>query len=161
MFNKRNHKLTLNIFFSILHSAMASKSAHSETLKGTATAMGVTVPKEFLCPLTKEIMINPLMTKYNINFEREAIISWLQSEDGTCPVTKKLLYLSDLIPNKALEAKIAFWKWDNMLPDPEEYSINLLERSSSSLVIGIVSPKKKKFEKAFYRQMAAKMAKCL
>ena len=64
---------------------MSSKSINSQTitLMESAAAMGVTIPQEFLCPLTKEIMIKPLISKYNINFVREAIIfSWLQTGDG-------------------------------------------------------------------------------
>ena len=142
---------------------MSSKSINSPKMTTTesAAAMKVPIPLEFVCPLTKEIIRKPLMTRNNINFERDAIISWIQNEDGKCPVTNKPLELSDLIPNRALEEKIAFWRWDNMLAEPENTTKTLSGYSKSS-VIGIVSPKKKKIEKAFYRQiMASKMVRCL
>lgn len=107
------------------------------TLDESATAMGVSIPDEFLCPLTMEIIIHPLMTRYNnISYEREAIISWLRSGDGTCPMTRAPLNLSDLVPNKALEEKIYLWSWENMLPEPR-----ILLRSSKYPVIGIVTSK--------------------
>ena len=136
------------------------------TLKESAIAMGVAVPLEFLCPLTNEIIIHPLMTIYSISIEREAIISWLQTGNGTCPVTNKSLILSDLVPNKALEEKIFLWSWKNMLPEPKK-NVSTSSLSNSSLpyissdypvVIGIVSKKEeKKIKQALFRRIETKM----
>lgn len=131
------------------------------TLKESALAMGVTVPNVFICPLTTHVMIKPLMTRSGINFEREAIVSWLQNRNGKCPITNKCMNLSDLIPNTALEKQIAFWRWFNMLPEPESNTTeHLFSDSLKFPIIGIVSPQKKKIEKAFYRQIVTKMVKC-
>lgn len=139
---------------------MSFKSLTSEkmNLKASAEAMGLTIPDEFLCPLTSDVMKQPLMTKSGMSFEREAIITWLQDGNGKCPITGNYMNLSDLIPNKALEEQIAFWRWDNMLPEPERTTGYPMLGLSTSPVVGIISPQKKKIEKAFYRQMVTKMS---
>lgn len=139
---------------------MSFKTLTSENmnLKASAEAMGVTIPDEFLCPLTSDVMKQPLMTRSGMSFEREAIIAWLQDGNLKCPVTRKYMNLSDLIPNKALEKQIAFWRWDNMLPEPKRTTEYPLLGLSTSPVVGIISPQNKKITKALYRQMVTKVS---
>ena len=44
----------------------------------------------FLCPITKNIMKNPVITPYGTTYDKDAIISWLKTNE-TCPLTKKPL----------------------------------------------------------------------
>jgi hypothetical protein len=44
------------------------------------------IPHEFLCPLTKQIMFEPVMTADGIVFERKAIESWVEKYDFS-PIT--------------------------------------------------------------------------
>jgi U-box domain len=67
-------------------------------------------PPEFLCPITMELMVHPLATKHGPNFERSAIVAWLQQGSGECPLTRKPLTMSDLIHNNYLVAEIAQWR---------------------------------------------------
>jgi U-box domain len=66
------------------------------------------IPANFICPLTKTLMVNPLMSKTGHSFDRDAIMAWV-SKNGTCPITGKPLNASDLITNHALRIKIDFW----------------------------------------------------
>lgn len=50
--------------------------------RAAAEALDIVVPIEFICPITNEVMIQPLMTRQGQNFERNAIIAWLQIGDG-------------------------------------------------------------------------------
>jgi hypothetical protein len=63
-------------------------------------------PTEFQCPLTKTIMIEPMLSKYGTNFEKDAILRWLNEGNTTCPVTRKPLRPSGLVSNKNLKWKI-------------------------------------------------------
>jgi hypothetical protein len=54
-------------------------------------------------------MVNPVMTRSGLNFERSAILSWLE-KTGSCPLTRKPLKPSNLFPNKNLENTISFWR---------------------------------------------------
>jgi hypothetical protein len=40
----------------------------------------------FICPITQEIMRDPVMTKYGHCFEKRVIETWV-SEKGKCPLT--------------------------------------------------------------------------
>lgn len=129
---------------------MLKHSMKNVSTKTMAMAMGVDIPPEFICPITSEVMIYPLMTRSGINFERSSIIERLQNGNDKCPVTKKVLLPSDLIPNRLLEEQIAKWRFENMLllPDPSP--------SSEDIVIGIVSPTKK-VQKVFFQRICQKL----
>jgi hypothetical protein len=61
-----------------------------------------TWPENFYCPLTSELMKDPVMDSEGNTFEREAIIAWLQ-KNSTSPITKNPLSENDLMPNRALK----------------------------------------------------------
>jgi hypothetical protein len=71
------------------------------------------VPYDFLCPITQEVMKHPLMNKYGINYERRAILEWLNNGNNTCPMTRNPLRPSMLLPNVRLETKIRAWLKEN------------------------------------------------
>jgi U-box domain len=66
----------------------------------------IKTPSEFICPLTKTIMSEPVMTRYGTNFEKGAILSWLNRGNRVCPITQNPLRPSNLVSNKALSYKI-------------------------------------------------------
>jgi U-box domain len=76
----------------------------------------VEVPELYICPITLQPMVHPLMTREGRNFEREAIVAWL-GKSQTCPLTRNPLYPRDLVPNRPLEAQMRFWRYNNGLVD--------------------------------------------
>lgn len=71
----------------------------------------VAIPQErFICPLTHSVMEDPVMTREGINFERSAILKWLEQKGEKCPVTKKKLTMSGLVPNGKLRWEIQQWQ---------------------------------------------------
>jgi hypothetical protein len=71
------------------------------------------VPATFICPLSMQVMIQPLVSRSGIHFERSAILLWLAEGSGLCPVTGDSLRPSDLVPDKRMEAQLAFWRENN------------------------------------------------
>ena len=67
------------------------------------------VPPKFKCALTKQLMKDPLATKYGDNFEKEVIVNWFNSGNRVCPLSGKPLECSEVISNRALKAQIKFW----------------------------------------------------
>lgn len=59
----------------------------------------------FVCPITQEVMIDPVMDRDGISYERKAIEAWVRIK-GDSPFTHKKLLLHDLIPNNALRDAI-------------------------------------------------------
>jgi hypothetical protein len=77
------------------------------------------IPQDYICPITLRVMIHPLITRQGKNYEKSAILNWL-NENGVCPITRKSLRPSDLTHNRGLEAKIVIWRQDNGVPEPTE-----------------------------------------
>ncbi|KAL3917516.1 MAG: hypothetical protein SGILL_004676 [Bacillariaceae sp.] len=68
-------------------------------------------PSRFICPLTQECMKDPVMTKQGVNFERKAILKWLDSAaEELCPVTHTPLYRRMLVSDSKLQWEIAQWQ---------------------------------------------------
>ncbi|PON85464.1 Coatomer beta subunit [Trema orientale] len=70
--------------------------------------------KNFLCPLTKEVMKEPVVLESSQTYERAAIEYWFERclEDGrdpTCPVTGQVLGSLELKPNIGLAGAIEEW----------------------------------------------------
>ena len=82
------------------------------TIEGTS----YDVPTEFLCPITLSIMEYPMMTRGGLNYDREAILSWLATH-GTCPLTRQPMTPRNLVSNHPLKNKIVVWKREHLGAD--------------------------------------------
>ena len=70
-----------------------------------------TIPQEFICPLTLEVMDEPVMNRAGHSYEQSAIVEWLtQSQYETCPLTRKEMKISDFVSNRFLQKKIRAWR---------------------------------------------------
>ncbi|KMS96587.1 hypothetical protein BVRB_8g201570 [Beta vulgaris subsp. vulgaris] len=70
--------------------------------------MATDLPEYFKCPISLEIMSDPVILSSGHTFDRTSILKWLDSGHRTCPITK--LPLPDppsLIPNHALRSLIS------------------------------------------------------
>ena len=63
------------------------------------------LPEAFMCPITSELMADPVSTADGFSYEREAITTWLE-EHSTSPLTNEPLKHRELIPNMALRSAI-------------------------------------------------------
>ena len=73
------------------------------------------VPQYFICPISLQIMKDPVTAITGITYDRESIEQWLfTSKNTTCPVTKQPLPKdSDLTPNHTLRRLIQAWCTQN------------------------------------------------
>ncbi|MCO5599224.1 hypothetical protein L7F22_053324 [Adiantum nelumboides] len=72
----------------------------------------VTVPSYFLCPISLELMRDPVTLTSGQTFDRSSIQQWLDEGHTTCPVTRQPLSDSDFdnpIPNHTLRRMIQAW----------------------------------------------------
>ncbi|XP_031271163.1 U-box domain-containing protein 44-like [Pistacia vera] len=70
--------------------------------------------KSFLCPLTKEVMKEPVVLESSQTYERKAIEYWFERclddcRDPICPVTGQVLKSLELKPNIGLAGAIEEW----------------------------------------------------
>lgn len=79
----------------------------------------VQFPDDFKCPISLELMSDPVILSSGHTFDRSSIQRWLDAGHRTCPITK--LPLSDppsLIPNHALRSLISNYTLVS-LPEPQ------------------------------------------
>ncbi|QCD87986.1 E3 ubiquitin-protein ligase PUB23-like [Vigna unguiculata] len=72
----------------------------------------VEIPQYFVCPISFQIMEDPVTTVTGITYDRESIEEWLRkAKDCVCPVTKQSLPRSSqyLTPNHTLRRLIQAW----------------------------------------------------
>ena len=71
--------------------------------------------QSFYCPITRDVMIDPVETSSGQTFERSAIQKWLDDKNTTCPLTKIPLHGEILRPNITLRKSIEEWKDRNTM----------------------------------------------
>ncbi|CAA2989675.1 U-box domain-containing 4-like [Olea europaea subsp. europaea] len=100
-------------------------------LKQSKTCNPVAIPADFCCPLSLELMTDPVIVASGQTFERVFIRNWIDLGLTVCPKTRQPLSHTNLIPNYTVKALIANWceTYDVKLPDPIK-SISLNHPSS-------------------------------
>ncbi|CAL0303288.1 unnamed protein product [Lupinus luteus] len=89
------------------------------------------IPHEFLCPITLEIMTDPVIVASGQTYERESIERWFKSNHNTCPKTRQPLAHLSLAPNYALKNLIAVWCENNNFKLPKK--VTSLDQESCSM----------------------------
>ncbi|XP_066330587.1 U-box domain-containing protein 4-like [Miscanthus floridulus] len=95
---------------------------------------GVPIPADFCCPLSLELMSDPVIVASGQTYERVYIKLWLDEGFTICPKTRQRLGHSNLIPNYTVKALIANWceSHDIRLPDPmKSLKLNFPSAASS------------------------------
>ncbi|XP_068470188.1 U-box domain-containing protein 17-like [Phaseolus vulgaris] len=80
-----------------------------------------TVPKDFCCPITLDLMCDPVIISTGQTYDRRSIWRWMEEGHCTCPKTGLLLSHNRLVPNRALRNLIMQWCSAHGVPyDPPE-----------------------------------------
>ncbi|BAT73584.1 hypothetical protein LR48_Vigan01g041800 [Vigna angularis] len=80
-----------------------------------------TVPKDFCCPITLDLMCDPVIISTGQTYDRRSIWRWMEEGHCTCPKTGVLLSHNRLVPNRALRNLIMQWCSAHGVPyDPPE-----------------------------------------
>ncbi|XP_061579586.1 WD repeat, SAM and U-box domain-containing protein 1-like [Cololabis saira] len=67
-------------------------------------------PDEFMCPITRELMRDPVIAADGYSYERDAIEGWVRGKHKTSPMTNLPLQTTLLTPNRSLKTAITRWK---------------------------------------------------
>ncbi|EEF28906.1 U-box domain-containing protein 21 [Ricinus communis] len=73
----------------------------------------VPVPTHFRCPISLDLMKDPVTLSTGITYDRESIEKWVEAGHQTCPVTNQVLLCFDQIPNHSLRKMIQSWCVEN------------------------------------------------
>ncbi|XP_060184265.1 U-box domain-containing protein 21-like [Lycium barbarum] len=71
------------------------------------------IPSHFLCPISLDLMKDPVTLCTGISYDRENIEKWIEAGNSMCPVTNQPLRNFDLIPNHAIRKMIQDWCVEN------------------------------------------------
>ncbi|MQM07213.1 hypothetical protein Taro_040053 [Colocasia esculenta] len=97
-------------------------------------AFEAAIPVDFRCPISLDLMKDPVIVTSGQTYDRESIGNWIASGHATCPKTGQVLSNSELVPNKALKNIISRWCHQHNVPfetadaqvpaDPGSVSVN-------------------------------------
>ncbi|KAL3377041.1 hypothetical protein AABB24_003451 [Solanum stoloniferum] len=81
----------------------------------------ISVPKDFCCPISLDLMRDPVIVATGQTYDRASISRWMEEGHCTCPKTGQLLDHTRLVPNRALRNLIMHWCAARKIPyDPLE-----------------------------------------
>ena len=86
------------------------------------------VPVDFVCPLTLELMEDPVYVDDGCVYERTAIETYFaRREEAPCPLDRNLIHRNQIMPHHFLKRRIALWREQNRIEEPGEWWIGLWE----------------------------------
>ncbi|KAF8396779.1 hypothetical protein HHK36_018411 [Tetracentron sinense] len=80
------------------------------------------IPDDFRCPISLELMRDPVIVSTGQTYERACIENWLEAGHGTCPKTQQTLSSTALTTNYVLRSLIAQWCEANGMEPPKRPS---------------------------------------
>ncbi|GAB4860172.1 U-box domain-containing protein 13 [Ancistrocladus abbreviatus] len=106
-------------------SSVGEKS-HSSSGSGQPSSNGsqksLIIPDDFRCPISLELIRDPVIVSTGQTYERSCIEKWLEAGNNTCPKTQQTLASSILTPNYVLRSLIAQWCEANGIEPPKRPS---------------------------------------
>ncbi|XP_034687853.1 U-box domain-containing protein 13 [Vitis riparia] len=90
------------------------------------------IPDDFRCPISLELMNDPVIVSTGQTYERSCIEKWLEAGHGTCPKTQQTLSSQALTPNYVLRSLIAQWCESNGIEPPKRPSSSRPSKTASS-----------------------------
>ncbi|XP_035879326.1 WD repeat, SAM and U-box domain-containing protein 1 isoform X5 [Phyllostomus discolor] len=80
-----------------------------EELRTQVKTLSSEIPDEFICPITRELMQDPVIASDGYSYEKEAMENWISKKKRTSPMTNLVLPSVVLIPNRTLKMAIDRW----------------------------------------------------
>lgn len=108
--------------------------------------LGVQTPYHFRCPISLELMRDPVTVSTGQTYDRASIESWVATGNTTCPVTRAPLTDFTLIPNHTLRRLIQEWCVANRsfgverIPTPKQPADPAMVRSLLAQASSVSTP---------------------
>ncbi|XP_040827543.1 WD repeat, SAM and U-box domain-containing protein 1 isoform X5 [Ochotona curzoniae] len=80
-----------------------------EELRTKVKSLSSGIPDEFICPITRELMKDPVIASDGYSYEKEAMENWISKKKRTSPMTNLVLSSLVLTPNRTLKMAINRW----------------------------------------------------
>ncbi|KAK8984609.1 hypothetical protein V6N11_047829 [Hibiscus sabdariffa] len=96
----------------------------------------ITIPKDFCCPISLDLMTDPVIISTGQTYDRRSIVRWMEEGHCTCPKTGQMLIHTRLVTNRALKNLIMQWCTAHNVPcDPVETADGSAESFAEALPI--------------------------
>lgn len=89
------------------------KIRRSSNKKEIVSNMELSIPNHYRCPISLELMKDPVTLSTGITYDRASIETWIEAGNRTCPITNQVLKTLEPIPNHTLRKMIQDWCVDN------------------------------------------------
>lgn len=97
----------------------AGKRSAAGHLRKSSSGISQIVPKDFCCPISLDLMRDPVIVSTGQTYDRSSIVRWIEEGHRTCPNSGQALSHTRLVPNRSLRNLIAQWCAANGVPcDP-------------------------------------------
>ncbi|KAM7270959.1 hypothetical protein ACFE04_030173 [Oxalis oulophora] len=93
-----------------------------------------TIPEDFLCPISLELMRDPVIVSTGQTYERAYIQRWTDCGNLSCPKTQQKLDHLTFTPNYVLRSLISQWCVDHNIEQPAALTNGKLKKSDGSLL---------------------------
>ncbi|KAK4373342.1 hypothetical protein RND71_008726 [Anisodus tanguticus] len=90
------------------------------------------IPEEYLCPISLELLRDPVIVATGQTYERSFIQRWIDGCNTRCPKTQQILEDLTLTPNIALRRIISDWCTRNNIEQPTALANGKIKRSDGS-----------------------------
>ena len=86
----------------------------------SSTAPPPDVPEMFLCPMSKKLLVDPVVAGDGFTYDRHSITQWFESGHNDSPVTQKELRSRATLPNLWVKSAVVEWlSWRKGLTDED------------------------------------------
>ncbi|KAJ1377879.1 Zinc finger, RING/FYVE/PHD-type, partial [Sesbania bispinosa] len=92
----------------------------------------IVIPEDFLCPISLELMRDPVIVATGQTYERSYIQRWIDCGNVTCPKTQQKLQHLTLTPNYVLRSLITQWCIDHNIEQPTGLTNGKIKKSDGS-----------------------------
>ncbi|KAE8696484.1 U-box domain-containing protein 17 [Hibiscus syriacus] len=115
----------------------------------------LTIPKDFCCPISLELMRDPVIISTGQTYDRSSIARWMEEGHCTCPKTGQTLIHNRLVPNRALRNLIMQWCTAHGVPyNPTESTDASAETFAAALPIKAATEANRATATLFIQQLA-------
>ncbi|XP_011023140.1 PREDICTED: U-box domain-containing protein 11-like isoform X2 [Populus euphratica] len=90
------------------------------------------IPHDFLCPISLELMRDPVIVATGQTYERSYIQRWIDTDNSTCPKTQQKLEHLTLTPNYVLRSLITQWCTEHKVEQPTGLANGRIKKSDGS-----------------------------
>ncbi|KAK7380102.1 hypothetical protein VNO78_32507 [Psophocarpus tetragonolobus] len=89
------------------------RKGNNNRRKGGKVMTELVIPNHFRCPISLDLMKDPVTLSTGITYDRESVERWFDEGNITCPVTNQVVRNFDMIPNHSLRIMIQDWCVEN------------------------------------------------